>query len=551
MGQYNLTGGIMAKSKTSQRYILKLDANRLRRSKFNINITFAEAIKNKEIISISESEVIRFIEQIIVKNQDVNVFNRKAELVNNIKTETDKKKIDEHKKKLTELLYLQEYITVKFKDKKTFNEINKDGFWVNGSRYIRLLGTSGGIKKNTVVYVKSDIHEQLELRLKNGRKNTKRVPAKLEAYRSLACSSSTPVPSDFKFVVVNDFETTFKTKVTYIDSAIDGEPQIEDIDNYEIKHTDSDGYGLISPKLALIWRKELDGRDGIPTGFCIRNAYTKGMVFTFNIHDFARDVAKTDKIVDIWGDEWNISDIDMIIPKSVFKLADDYNNLQHYLDNCKENGYKFCVTKMITTKNDNVRNLNYQFIQSLDLTDQQIRELIKPTIKEFKDIMSDDYYKSVLFLTGMGVTEDNLAIDNGYVTALQIEKELFNDEFVRSKIHQMLSKKINDAKMGVVATRGNFSVISGDVYGFAESAFGMENPKGLLKSGEFYSNYWNQRGVREVVGMRAPMTVDSNIRKLKLVNNDNTKHWYKYMKNCIIFNAWDATCNALNGADKD
>ena len=449
------------------------------------------------------------------------------------------------------MLFLEEYVTVKFKNKKIFKEVNKNGFEINGNKYIRLLGTSGGIKKNTVVYVKQDIHQELEEKIDNGRNKTKRVPAKLEAYRSLTCSSSTPVPSDFKFVVVKDFETTFTTKVTYIDTAIDGIPNIQDIDDYEINHTDSDGYGLISPRLSSIWRKEIDGKESIPTGFCIRNSYMKGMVFAFDIHAFAEKIAKTEDIIDVWGNSHNIKDIDMIIPKSVFKLSDDYNNMEHYLENCDKNGYQFSITKMISNGNDNVRNLNYQFIQSLELDDSDIRKLVEPTIKEFRDVMSDEYYKSILFLTGIGVNEDNLDLNNGWITALQIEPELFKDEFVKNKIHQMLSKKINDSKMGVISTTGNFSIISGDVFGFAESAFGLYNPKGLLNKGEFYSSYWNNRKVKEVVGMRAPMTVDSNIRKLKLVRNEKMDYWYQYMKNCIILNAWDATCNALNGADKD
>lgn len=541
----------MAKSKTAQRYILKLDSQRLQRSNLSINLTFDQAMKNNEVISISEGQTIRFIEKIIDKNQDIDVFEKKKELISSIKNEKSKEKIVNYRKEMLDMLFLEEYVTVKFKNKKIFREVNKSGFTINGNKYVRLLGTSGGIKKNTVVYVKESIHKELEEKIDNGRNKTKRVPAKLEAYRSLACSSSTPVPSDFNFVVVDDFETTFKSKVTYIDRAVDGIPDIQEINDYEINHTDSDGYGLISPRLAEKWRKEIDGKDSILTGFCIRNSYTKGMVFTFDIHAFAKEIAKTDEITDIWGKTYKIETIDMIIPKSVFKLSGDYNSMQHYLDNCEKNGYQFCITKMISNGNDNVRNMNYQFIQSLDLNDTDIRHLVEPTIKEFRDVMSDDYYKSLLFLTGIGVNEDNLDLNNGWITALQIEPELFKDEFVKNKVHQMLSKKINDAKMGVISTTGNFSIISGDVYGFAESAFSMENPKGLLKEGEFYSNYWNCRKVKEVVGMRAPMTVDSNIRKLKLIKNDDTEKWYQYMKNCIILNAWDATCNALNGADKD
>jgi len=72
-----------------------------------------------------------------------------------------------------------------------------------------------------------------------------------------------------------------------------------------------------------------------------------------------------------------------------------------------------------------------------------------------------------------------------------------------------------------------------------------------LKSGEFYSNYWNKQDVKQVVAFRAPMTCHENIKIMNLKNDEKMSEWYKYMKTCTIFNAWDCSCHTLNGADKD
>ena len=90
---------------------------------------------------------------------------------------------------------------------------------------------------------------------------------------------------------------------------------------------------------------------------------------------------------------------------------------------------------------------------------------------------------------------------------------MINDPFVRSKIHQMIKKKINDAKIGVLNCKGNFQIISGDPYGLCQSIFGLE-VTGLLKAKEFYSKYWTDRRVNKVVSFRAPMTSHNNIRLL-------------------------------------
>ena len=51
----------MAKQKTNQRFIYKINSSRLRKSKWNLNLTIPEAIKNDELISLADSTILRFI----------------------------------------------------------------------------------------------------------------------------------------------------------------------------------------------------------------------------------------------------------------------------------------------------------------------------------------------------------------------------------------------------------------------------------------------------------------------------------------------------------
>ena len=71
---------------------------------------------------------------------------------------------------------------------------------------------------------------------------------------------------------------------------------------------------------------------------------------------------------------------------------------------------------------ENERNLNYQFIQSYSLTDEQIEALIAPTVEEFHDILRQDWRKAVLFLKGKGLTVDNIEyMEADFGKALMIE----------------------------------------------------------------------------------------------------------------------------------
>lgn len=129
-----------------------------------------------------------------------------------------------------------------------------------------------------------------------------------------------------------------------------------------------------------------------------------------------------------------------------------------------------------------------------------------------------------------------------------IEPSLINDQFVRRKVHEMIERRIKDAKIGVIKVHGNFSIISGDPYALCQSIFGLE-VTGILRAGELYNKYWLDSGADKVVCFRAPMSCHNNIRLMTVNQSEDAQYWYQYMKTCTVLNAWDTTTHALNGAD--
>ena len=122
-----------------------------------------------------------------------------------------------------------------------------------------------------------------------------------------------------------------------------------------------------------------------------------------------------------------------------------------------------------------------------------------------------DYRKAIVFLCGMGLNEKNVFSGFGsenfdYVSrALMIEPKMINDPFIHKRIMSMISKRINDAKKGVLSIDANYAMISGDPYALCQSMFGLE-VTGLLKAGELYHKYWIDKGSKELSCFRAPMT---------------------------------------------
>lgn len=196
-------------------------------------------------------------------------------------------------------------------------------------------------------------------------------------------------------------------------------------------------------------------------------------------------------------------------------------------------------------------NISDQFIQCYDLNDEQIDELIQPTIDEIHDILRLDWRKAVLFLKGKNVKESTVEqMDNDFSKALMADRRIMDDPFVTKKIYELIGRRIRDAKIGVVNVHGNFSIICGDPYALCQSMFGLP-VTGLLKAGELYNKYWLDVGAEKVACFRAPMSCAENVRKLTISRSEEAQYWFQHINTVTMLNAWDCTTHALNGADKD
>lgn len=514
----------------------------------------SEARKNDEVISLSDSQMLRWIDELNgIEDADYTAKKIKKSIKmlkkqpNSLQNRREIKKLYE---KLDKVQHKPDYMCLVIDKEKDYRRACR-GFTINDVKYVRLLGTNGGVKNETIVFVSERLSKELRARINNGRdESVTLIPAKFEAYRALTCSGSIPVSMPNGILVVNDCETEFYEDIISLNDANSDEPIMEYIQNEKVQLNESDGYGLMLPSLAERWSKEL-GLDYLVSGVNTRFSWEKGMIFCFDFLEFADSVAHNRMVKDAWGNEVDISTVELILTTSMLKLWKCYSSIEHYLECCEKNHYTFGIAKTCPKELESERDLNYQFIQSYNLNDEQINELIQPTVDDIKDILSGDYQKAILFLKGIYLNEDNIDyIESDFTKALMIDKRIYNDPFVKRKIYQMVRKRINDAKIGVIRVHGNYSIVSGDPYSLCQSIFGLP-VTGLLKKGEAYNRFWVDRNTEKVVCFRAPMTCHNNIRLMNIPSNDEVNHWYRYMTACTIFNSWDTAAHALNGMDKD
>lgn len=542
----------MGKQLTCQKYIYKINSKRLRNANWSLTLPIHEAKKNNEMISLADSQVLRWIDEINgVVDADLQAVEIRRQLrairkaPNSIQ---NRRQIKELYEELDRLQFQPDYMCLIVDKVKDYHRACR-GFRINGIRYRRLLGTNGGIKNSTIVFVSDRVWPELRRRINNGRNKEKAmVPAKFEAYQALTCSASIPVSMPHGVIVVQDCETEFVSDIIYLDDSGDGEPVMETRSHTGITIDASDGYGLMLPSLAERWSDELEL--GYTAGVMnTRYAWEKGVVCSFDYLDFAENVAHSWTVKDAWGMERDVRNAELILTTSMVKLWDSYSSCEEYLAKSEANGYTFGIAKTCPEKLESERSTNYQFIQGLLLSPADIEELVAPTVQEFKDVLALDWRKAILFLCGSGLTEKSVRnMDNGYALEMMIEPSVFSDTYVLNTIYSLIRNRIDEAKTGVLKVHGNYSIVTGDPYALCQSIFGLP-VTGLLKEYEIYNEYWADSGAESLACFRAPMSCSNNIRRVYPVASEEARHWYGHLHASTVFNAWDTAMIALNGMD--
>lgn len=508
----------MAGISVPQYEIFKIGTNKLKYANWDLSITKKEAFKYQELVSLFEAQEFRIMAKKILN------------------------------KNIREIDFSEIFMQVVIDRKSDFGRAtSKKGIKVNGITYRRFVGTTGGLKNNTLLFCNSQYIDKLnELCECSRNKNIPLVPAKYEAYKALTCSASQPICNPNGILVVRDCITQYYADVISLDDGKDSnEPTMEIVKSKALENNVSDGFNLCTIEYMQRVAESL-GIDYTPSGVCLRNAWLKGMLYPFPITEFIEKYNNGNYFIeDIWGNVQDIRKCEMIVTESSLKLWGAYDNIDAYVDAYKECGYEFSVTKISPHILDEQRELNYQYLQSYEFTDEDIAELCAPTIKYLKDAMCGDYSSTIKFL---GIT-DNSDV-NSWQRALYTSEYMLGDPYVIDSVHRFIKKKMNDAKIGKLFVNGNYQIASGDPFALMQSICGLD-VTGLLQAGECYSKFWIDKGENDVVVFRSPMTSHNNIRKCNVNSSEDSQYWYQYMDTIMIINAWDSFCMAENGCDWD
>lgn len=541
--------------KLQQFKIFAFSYERIASSNFKITTTPLEAELKDEVISIGDNECLRAIRRITnhpFSDFDIeNLLIEKQSIIKKKNSAANKSRIKEINNKIRELLFIPQLISVCTKRNKSYLKLGEKGFYINGIYYKRFMCGAGHARTNRAMYCDERIFNELVEILRNGCKDIPIVGAKYNAYFSLA-SSATYLVSTPRFCVVPDKEIKMKKSVDWVDETDEGD--IISRQERELNFNLWDGMGIISPEFAKKWALELE-IDYLPSAFVCRAPFTKGLVCTFDFKDFSEKIAKTKKITDIYGKEWNCDDLDIVLTESQFKLGKAFDSIEQFSKNMIERDLKWGVSKVSPQKEDKVKMSNYQFLQVLNCDDNDIEDLCSYTLEWIKSISCKDYEKTLLYLLGKLVKKYDALnifdkIGDSFIKALIVNPSLIGDSYIIDRIYRSLDKRKKEACMGKLIFDGNFQFLIMDPFALCEHMFGME-VKGLLNEFEHYSYYWLNKNETQVCALRSPMTWRSEINILNLKRNADIDYWYQYINSGIILNVWGYDNMLFAGSDAD
>lgn len=542
----------MAKILQNNYYTMKLTTEQILKLNGG-TYTFKEASLNGDIITSGDCLAFqKILEHKGIKEDHITLF-RKVEGIRKAQKEArknnDKDQVRRLQKRLDNLLYIDDIISVKVLSKKDYSYIARNGFDLNGKHYVRFAAGSGNLRRNTIIFINDELLSYMQEILMCGLngKIKKINLAKLSAYFALCMSSVLWVRTP-RVCVVKDFYTTITDQhVNYIDKNDNIHEVIKDIEL-----NSADGQGLISPDMAILWSGDMY-LNYTPSSFVVRSCWVKGNLVPFNFKKYAHQ-HNIDTITDRWGQVHNIDDIDVILSESQFKMAKYYSSWEAYESFYNEYGLKWGVARYNKKEDAEYVKTNYQYLQVLDLDEDDITGILSYTTDWIKQVCSGDKLYTLAYSIGVNdecsTREDLLGHCNSVFTkAIMKNAKLLNDSYVQKKIYNSIKESIREAKMGRIWVRGNYQFAISDPVAQCRSALGL-SPDGLIPAHHVYSNFWNSRGITgEIVCCRSPLTTYSEVVVNELSNTEEMREWYQYIKSGFIQSIYDI--NVMLEADGD
>lgn len=312
----------------------------------------------------------------------------------------------------------------------------------------------------------------------------------------------------------------------------------------------------------------------------LRNHFAKTAAFNTKLQAYLNSEENKDVtfVYDKFGDKMNKSDVLMVTTKNsmkIFKYTDEilktciHPGMLKYLDKLDDatkelekerivwKWYKKEIKKKMWgickyekgSKFDDYQQLAYQFINSLNLSKDDVRELAKESLyhvslmnkypaffKKYLGEREEDNVKSAMMINLLDVN-DNMIYTKWY------------KDYRKSQIDS-LKARIKRGKL--LIPNNDYCVLFGNAYEMLQATVGKKIESSLHDGFECWCPMFKDG--EELTCFRSPHIAESNSTLLKNVYHKEFDKWFNLTDNIVIVNFWDKGAlltHKLNGCDVD
>lgn len=363
---------------------------------------------------------------------------------------------------------------------------------------------SGNMSRNyCITFIDKDIFDAADERVRMGLdfSSIKTVLSKYYAYRGLYLTDGTRIEEEEGFLL------NHKTVVVIEDDSHDymrGGEVLEvpvvtaDIDllrrgifksvetQHPIRLNGFDGEGLISPQYAEQINETLKKEIHMKwpaASFQLRMPFVKGMLHQVDFQRFFSDKMPPNDyyIKDIFGIPRKLSDVQIVLTESMFKCAkwlkefmkqnpEISDPMEWYFDLFHNYHHALYIGNTDANMGSGKVTLNYQFLNTLDISPKELDILVKRHLQETHSILETgaryalditEYISDMIF----GDAE-KLSTIPAWRYALDLNPDFVKDPLVRTMLKSDENARLKDVVRGRLLVDGSLKYLSGDLLAF-------------------------------------------------------------------------------------
>lgn len=434
-------------------------------------------------------------------------------------------------------------------------KLYEEGFLFNDEKYVLYKRSASKAKNGSVLFIKQKYYDYMIKWTDCGmifEKDEKVDLASLMAYRSLTMSGLVDTISipPHQIVIIDERYSDFSIKASVTD-LLNNKPVTAD---RKISQSNNIWDGMALLDSTIFNKAKLQDRSSIQ----LRNKYLKCMAFNTNIYSFLHN-QNVDVVTDIFGTEFKIKDVKLVITKSclkLFKFAYKFKSTKDMYDSWLSSicSFGYCKSEHETVHgydNDNpINQLSYQMINSMKLSKKDINSLVKFEINYINALKNDlEIFKKHIELNDRSIARQTM------LALVQHNSEFQDTKIFKNYRQEEVKKHINKVKRGKVRfTNSDYCVLCANplemLYALANKEPSTSTQEKLLTENEVYTKLFDDN--EELAIFRSPHICKANILYSKNKQVHMIDKYFNFNQNIIVINNIASTVTQrLQGSDQD